>query len=134
MYIFYDLETTGTDVVYDQILQFGAVLVDENLIERDRIECRCRLLPWVVPSPSALLVKSTDVRLLDDPSLPDFFTMMQSVANRLEQWGAAIFVGYHPMRFDEPFLQRAFWQALLPPHLTIDDRHKTITSPMRLSI
>ncbi|MXP09625.1 exonuclease domain-containing protein [Pseudoblastomonas halimionae] len=119
MYIFYDLETTGTDVVFDQILQFGAVLVDENLIERDRIECRCRLLPWVVPSPSALLVTSTNVRLLDDPSLPDFFTMMQNVAKRLEQWGAAIFVGYNSMRFDEPLLQRAFWQALLPPYVTV---------------
>lgn len=118
-YIFYDLETTGTDLVFDQILQFGAVLVDENLIERDRIDCRCRLLPWVVPSPSALLVTSTNVRLLEDPTLPDFFTMMNSIASTLERWGTAVFVGYNSMRFDEPMLQRAFWQALLPPYLTV---------------
>lgn len=119
MYIFYDIETTGTDLIYDQILQFGAVLVDDRLVEVDRFEMRCRLLPWVVPSPSALLVTSTEVERLDDPSLPDFYTMMSQIAQRLAHWGTAIFVGYNSMRFDEPFLQRAFWQALLPPYLTV---------------
>ncbi|MGA6962789.1 MAG: exonuclease domain-containing protein, partial [Xanthobacteraceae bacterium] len=33
--MFYDTETTGTDTVYDQILQFGAVLTDSELNELD---------------------------------------------------------------------------------------------------
>lgn len=119
MYIFYDLETTGTDVVFDQILQFGAILADENLVEQDRFECRCRLLPWVVPAAGALLVTATDVRVLDDPALPDFYTMMLSIAEKLRRWGPATFIGYNSMRFDEPFLQRGFWQALLPPYHTV---------------
>ncbi|WP_110560986.1 exonuclease domain-containing protein [Novacetimonas pomaceti] len=68
-FIFYDLETTGTNIVFDQIMQFGAVLTDRNLVELDRFEIRCRLLPWIVPAPGALLVTDTDVRLLDDPTL-----------------------------------------------------------------
>ncbi|AYM83783.1 putative Exodeoxyribonuclease I [Agrobacterium tumefaciens str. Kerr 14] len=119
MYIFYDLETTGTDVTYDQILQFGAILTDEKLVELDRFEIRCRLLPWIVPSPGALLVTATDIKRLEDPSLPSFYSMMKHIAERLNEWGPAIFVGFNSIRFDEPFLQRAFWQALLPPYLTV---------------
>ena len=119
MFIFYDIETTGTDIVHDQILQFGAILADENLAEVDRFEFRCRLLPWVVPSPGALSVTATPVSYLEGASLPDFYFMMQKVAERFETWAPATFIGYNSMRFDEPFMQRAFWQALLPPYLTV---------------
>ncbi|MBL7234200.1 exonuclease domain-containing protein [Komagataeibacter oboediens] len=118
-FIFYDLETTGTNIVFDQIMQFGAVLTDRNLVELDRFEIRCRLLPWIVPAPGALLVTDTDVRLLDDPTLPDFYSMMRAIAQQLNAWGRATFVGYNSIPFDEPFLQRAFWQALLPPYVTV---------------
>lgn len=118
-FVFYDLETTGTNIAFDQILQFGAILTDQNLAELDRFEIRCRLLPWIVPAPGALVVTATDVDRLDDPGLPDFFSMMREISQRLEAWGTATFVGYNSMRFDEPFLQRAFWQALLPPYVTV---------------
>lgn len=118
-FIFYDLETTGTNIVFDQILQFGAILTDRNLAELDRFEIRCRLLPWIVPAPGALLVTATDVDRLDDPALPDFYSMMREISGRLGAWGTATFVGYNSMPFDEPFLQRAFWQALLPPYITV---------------
>ncbi|QKS00787.1 hypothetical protein F9288_15020 [Sphingomonas sp. CL5.1] len=119
MFIFYDIETTGIDIVHDQILQFGAILTDEDLVEVDRFEIRCQLLPWIVPSPDALIVTATPVGRLEDASLPDFYAMMQKIAERLAAWGPATFIGYNSMRFDEPFLQRAFWQALLPPYLTV---------------
>ena len=38
MFVFYDIETSGIDIVFDQILQFGAILTDENLVEVDRFE------------------------------------------------------------------------------------------------
>ena len=53
-FIFYDVETTGKITSFDQILQFAAIKVDDNLDELDRYEVRCRLLPYVVPSPKAL--------------------------------------------------------------------------------
>jgi exodeoxyribonuclease-1 len=119
MFVFYDIETTGINIAYDQILQFGAILADDNLIEIDRFEIRCRLLPWVVPAPKALLVTQTPVSRLTDPWLPNFFEMMRTIAERLVSWGPATFIGYNSMRFDEPFMQRAFWQTLLPPYLTV---------------
>ena len=34
-FVFYDTETTGTDTVFDQILQFAAILTDDNMRELD---------------------------------------------------------------------------------------------------
>lgn len=119
MFIFYDIETTGTNLEFDQVLQFAAILVDANLAELDRFEIRCQLLPWIVPSPQALLVTNTDVGKLTDKELPNFFDMMHLIREKLVSWGSAIYIGYNSIRFDEPFLQRAFWQTLNPPYLTV---------------
>ena len=48
--IFYDTETTGTKLHFDQILQFAAILTDNDLNEIERFEIRSRLLPNVVAS------------------------------------------------------------------------------------
>ena len=67
-FIFYDTETTGISTSFDQILQFAAILTDDDLNELDRFEIRCRILPWVVPSPRALLTTGVTPDMLVDPS------------------------------------------------------------------
>lgn len=119
MFVFYDTETTGTNIAFDQILQFGAILTDSNFNELERIDIRCRLLPWVVPSPAALLVTNTKPHQLISPDLPDFYEMMETIFEKLSTWGQSIFIGFNSMKFDEPLLQRAFWQALKPPFHTV---------------
>lgn len=119
LFVFYDTETTGTNTAFDQILQFAAILTDERFAEIDRFNVRCRCLPWVVPAPMALKVTGIRPALLNDPALPSFYEMMTEVRGRLEAWGPAIFLGYNTIRFDEPLLQRAFWQSLHPPYLTV---------------
>lgn len=121
MLIFYDTETTGTNITFDQILQFAAILTDDSLNEIDRFEVRCRLLPWIAPSPSALLVTSTPPQQLEEPSLPSLFDMMSSVRNRCLTWGAGTFVGFNSMKFDERLLQRALWQTLNYPFITVSN-------------
>jgi exodeoxyribonuclease-1 len=123
-FIFYDTETTGTNRDFDQILQFAAIVTDENFAELDRFETRCRRLPWVIPAPAALLVTGVSPRKLDDPTLPAFLEMMEQIRSKLDAWSPAIFVGYNSMLFDEPLLQRAFWQALLPPYLTVTNGNR----------
>ena len=54
-FVFWDTETTGMNTAFDQILQFGAIRTDHELRELERFDIRCRLLPYVVPSPGALL-------------------------------------------------------------------------------
>ena len=58
-YVFYDLETTGTNLNWSQIIQFGAVLVDKNFIEIDRFQAKCRLKTGLVPEPEALIVTTS---------------------------------------------------------------------------
>lgn len=50
-FVFYDVETTGLNCRYDQIVDFAAIKVDEDLIEIDRISRDCALMPHVVPHP-----------------------------------------------------------------------------------
>ena len=58
-YVFYDLETTGKNKDWSQIIQFGAVCVDEQFNELDRFETRCRLKTGLVPEPEALILNNT---------------------------------------------------------------------------
>jgi hypothetical protein len=60
-FVFYDTETKGTNTSFDQILQFGAIRTDDQMRELDRFEIRCRILPYVVPSPAAMRVMGVTV-------------------------------------------------------------------------
>jgi exodeoxyribonuclease I len=117
-FVFYDTETTGTDTTFDQILQFAAILTDAGLNELDRFETRCRLLPYVVPAPSALLATRVTPAMLTDCGLPSHYEMMLQIAANLRAWSPAIFTGYNTLSFDEPLLRQAFYQALQPVYLT----------------
>ena len=44
-FVFYDLETTGISPEFDQPLQFAAIWTDEDFVEKDRVNIRCRLAP-----------------------------------------------------------------------------------------
>lgn len=118
-FIFYDTETTGTNIDFDQIIQFAAILTDCDFNELDRINVRCRRLPWVIPSPSAMAITGVTPDKIDDKNLQLFPEMMDIIRDKLESWSPAIFIGYNSFQFDEPLLQRAFWQTLNPPYLTV---------------
>lgn len=124
MFIFYDTETTGINAAFDQILQFAAILTDDHFKEIDRFEIRCQLLPWVVPSPIAILVTRTPVSTLTDKTLPTFFEMISAIHRKLSSWSPAIYIGYNSLTFDEQFLHRALWQALHPPYITVTNNNK----------
>jgi exodeoxyribonuclease-1 len=117
-YVFYDTETTGTDTVYDQILQFGAVLTDSELNELDRFEVRSRLLPHVVPAPGALLANRLSPATLVDPALPTHYEALRLIAAKLECWSPAVFLGYNSIEFDEKLLRQSLYQTLQPVYVT----------------
>ena len=60
-YVFYDLETTGKNTVWSQIIQFAAILVNENLEELERYDIKCGLKPGLVPEPEALIVNNNSI-------------------------------------------------------------------------
>jgi exodeoxyribonuclease-1 len=117
-FIFYDTETTGTDISFDQIVQFGAIKTDDELNELDRFEIRCRLMPHVVPSPGAMQVTRVTPFMLTDPSLPSYFEAMQLICKKMREWSPATFFGYNSISFDENLMRQAFYQTLQPIYLT----------------
>lgn len=117
-FIFYDTETTGTDVYFDQILQFAAIRTDADLNELDRFEIRCRLHQHLVPSPGAVRVTGVGVKIMTDETLPSHYEMIRQIRNKLLSWSPAIFAGYNSMKFDESLLRQALYQTLHAPYLT----------------
>ncbi|MFC3052382.1 exonuclease domain-containing protein [Kordiimonas pumila] len=117
-FIFYDVETTGLNKSFDQILQFAAIHTDYNLNELDRISVRCRLMPHIVPSPKALLINGIQPDQLFDQSLPSHYSMMREIVEKLQEWKPATFLGWNSIRFDEYFLRQAFFHTLHYPFYT----------------
>ena len=116
--VFYDTETTGTKLHFDQILQFAAILTDNDLNEIERFEIRSRILPNVVPSPGAMRLTKVSVDQLHDPALPSHYEMVRSIRSKLLEWQPALYVGHNSLRFDQVLLRSAFYKNLLPPYLT----------------
>ena len=117
-YVFYDTETTGTETTFDQILQFAAIRTDDDLNELERFEIRCRLLPHIIPSPTALRVTRVTPAMLTDPDLPSHYEMIRQIRDKLLQWSPATFIGFNSMSFDEKLLRQALFQTLHPAYLT----------------
>lgn len=117
-FIFYDTETTGLNTNFDQILQFGAIVTDDNLNELDRFETRCRLDDHVVPSAGAFRVTGMTIGKVTAAILPTHYEMVCAIKKYLEKWCPATFVGWNTLGYDEHLLRQAFYKCLHPPYLT----------------
>ena len=71
-FVFYDLETSGRNATWDQIIQVGAILLDKNFKEIERFEERCSLRPGLVPEPGALIVNNSSVSKLSNVNLSHY--------------------------------------------------------------
>jgi len=141
-FCFIDLETTGLDTRFDQILQVAAARCDAELRVVETVNLRCDLLPWQVPSPEALLTTRTEPNQLSAKGMT-FYAMMDELAATIERWrteplpiaqdaygdrppqdGAMIehacrvmWAGYNNLRYDDELLRHALFASLHPPYL-----------------
>lgn len=113
-FAFYDLETTGTSLLFDQPLQFAAILTDDAFREIERVDLRCRIAPHIIPSPWALAVTGVRPGQLLDPALPTLFEFTQDIGALIDRWSPAVWTGFNSIRFDEEMLRQAFYQNLQP--------------------
>ena len=104
-YVIYDFETTGRNSNWDQIIQVGAILVDDKLTELDRLEMRSSLKPGLIPEPGALLVNNTSPEMLAKSNL-SHYSMIKELSKKLSEWSPAIFMGYNSIDFDEEFFTK----------------------------
>lgn len=117
-YVFYDTETSGIKTHYDQILQFAAIVTDENFEETERFDIQMRLSPHVVPSPKALLINGIAPGECYSEQRMTQFDGLSRVHAFIQSHTPSIFAGWNTISFDEEILRHGFYQQLLYPYPT----------------
>ncbi len=112
-YLFYDLETTGLNKAFDQVIQFAAIRTSLDFKEIERVEYKIRLNRDVVPTPEAFLTHG--IRISDLADGLTEYSSMQAIHAMLNQPGT-ISVGYNTLGFDDEFLRFSFYRNLLTPY------------------
>ncbi len=112
-FLFYDIETTGLNPVFDQVLQFAGIRTTTDLDVIERTNIRVRLRPDVIPSPQALLTHRIPFETLLAGECE--FEATGRIHALLNHPGT-ISLGYNSLGFDDEFLRFAFYRNLLPPY------------------
>lgn len=111
--LFYDLETTGLNKAFDQILQFAAIRTDLNLREIDRHEIKIKLNADTIPSPYALLTHKIPLHAIQE-GITEYEAVQQ--IHQLVNTPGTITLGYNTLGFDDEFLRFSFYRNLLTPY------------------
>lgn len=112
-YLFYDIETSGLNKCFDQVLQFAAIRTDLNGNELEQHEILIKLSPDTVPAPQAFLSHQIPLAALER-GVPEYEAMCQ--IHQLLNHPGTISVGYNSLNFDDEFLRFSFYRNLLTPY------------------
>lgn len=112
-YLFYDIETTGLNKAFDQILHFAAIRTDLALNELERYELKVKLNKDTIPSPRATITHHISIQETLT-GISELDAILQ-----IHQWlntPGTISIGYNSLGFDDEFLRFSFYRHLLPPY------------------
>jgi exodeoxyribonuclease-1 len=112
-YLFYDIETTGLNKAFDQVLEFAAIRTDQRLNEIERHTITVKLRPDVIPSPRAILTNRIPISDLAK-GLCEYEATEE--IHRLMNQADTVSLGYNTLGFDDDFLRFCFHRNLLPPY------------------
>jgi exodeoxyribonuclease-1 len=112
-YLFYDIETTGLNKAFDQILHFAAIRTDLNFNELNRYELIVKLNSDAIPSIEAMLVHR--MKLSDISNGISEYEAIRKIHEWMNEPGT-ISLGYNTLGFDDEFLRFSFYRNLLPPY------------------
>ena len=101
-FVFYDFETTSSNKQWGQIIEVGAILVDDQLNELDRFDSRCRLSTGIIPEAMSLIVSNTSPKKLKETNL-SHYEMVKQLVDKLKSWGKVTFIGWNNIEFDQIF-------------------------------
>jgi len=112
-FLFYDIETTGLNTAFDQILTFAAIRTDLRLKEIERTSVVVQLRPDVVPSPGAFVTHRLSLAsLMKGDGEYDAAQRIHKLVNS----PGTISLGYNTLGFDDEFLRFTFYRNLLDPY------------------
>lgn len=112
-YLFYDIESTGLNKCFDQVMQFAAIRTDMDFKELERHEFFVKINPDTIPSPGASLVHQISIAQAN-AGLSEL-EAIQKIHQLLNTPGT-ISLGYNTLTFDDEFLRFSFWRTLLSPY------------------
>lgn len=116
-FIVYDFETSGRSVRFDQVLQAGIIIFNENFQELEKMNLKCRINSDVVPSINALRVnKLTVPEILSEKE--SYYQMALKIYKSLKDYKDSYFVGFNSINFDEEFFRQILWEHFIFPYLT----------------
>ena len=118
--VIWDIESSSSSTDFVSIIEIGGILVDENLVEKDRFNLRCRLPEGEIPQCNALLVNKTDVNMLTKTNL-SHYQMLSQVEMIFKKWTKstpAIFLGWSNIGFDDEMIRKEFFKSIRYPYLT----------------
>ena len=140
-YIFYDFETTGKGKKaspnsfgqspnWEQILQVGAIVANENLqLTNKTINQFCRLRTSIIPQLGALLTTNKGIKELLQAKYSSY-ELIKVINNTFKEWkdetSNSVFIGHNSIEFDESILEYNLFNNLFFPYITRPNRGDTL--------
>lgn len=112
-FLFYDIETSGLNPAFDQIIQFAAIRTDQHLNELERYDWVIKPNPDVVPSPVAMMTHRTPLSIWQKGE-PELIVIKR--IHELLNTPGTMSIGYNSLGFDDEFLRFNFYRNLLSPY------------------
>ncbi len=112
-YLFYDIETTGLNKAFDQVLHFAAIRTDLSLKEIERYDIKVKLNPDIIPAPRATITHHIGIAEAQE-GLNEYQAISQ--IHQLLNEPGTISLGYNTLGFDDEFLRFSFYRNLLTPY------------------
>lgn len=112
-FLFYDIETSGLNKTFDQVLQFAAIRTDLKLNIIQQHDILIKLSIDTLLDPQALLVHKLGPNFCK--SGIDEYKAIHEIHELMNTPGT-ISLGYNTLGFDDEFLRFKFHQHLLPPY------------------
>ena len=112
-FLFYDLETSGLNPAFDQVLTFAGIRTDARLQEIGRTRLTFRLRKDIIPSPKAVVTHCLTPADLEG-GLCEY--PAARVLHDLFNTPATCSIGYNSLVFDDEFLRFLFYRNLLDPY------------------
>ncbi len=112
-FLFYDIETSGLNSSFDQVLTFAAIRTDLNLNEISREYIIVKLRPDIVPSPGAFITHRLSLQELNSGICEyEAAGKIHEIINTPD----TISLGYNTLGFDDEFLRFTFYRNLFSPY------------------
>jgi len=112
-YLFYDIESTGIDKCFDQVLQFAAIRTDLDLNEIERVDFMVQLSADTIPSAMATMTHHISLNACKKGL--NELEAIEKIHHIMNKPGT-ISLGYNTLTFDDEFLRFSFYRHLLPPY------------------